>query len=136
MDDFSWGNTRVVVGEGKDKTVITSEGEYFDDSMIPLKKFSGESCFLCFLLRPFLVFLTDGSSPLFTYRLRSRSLGEHVEAGVWIGQGRIGLRIDSSVVEGTEATEESSSSSQFRRWLQRRLSVRRIARWRRLLVSF
>jgi chitin synthase len=43
MDDFSWGNTRVVLGEGKDKKVITSEGEHFDDSMIPLKKFSGES---------------------------------------------------------------------------------------------
>jgi chitin synthase len=42
MDDFSWGNTRVVVGEGKEKTVLTSEGEYFDDSMIPLKKFSGQ----------------------------------------------------------------------------------------------
>lgn len=40
MDDFSWGNTRVVLGEGKDKKVITSEGEYFDDSLIPLVKFS------------------------------------------------------------------------------------------------
>jgi hypothetical protein len=43
MDDFSWGNTRVVLGEGTDKTVITSEGEHFDDSMIPLKRFRGSS---------------------------------------------------------------------------------------------
>lgn len=43
MDDFSWGNTRVVVGEGKDKVVQMPEDEYFDDSMIPLKKFSGAS---------------------------------------------------------------------------------------------
>jgi len=136
MDDFSWGNTRVVVGEGKDKTVITSEGEYFDDSMIPLKKFSGQSILARFLPRPFLAFLTDRSSRFSLYRLRSRSLGEHVETGVWIGQGRIGLRIDSSVGEGTEETEESSSSSQFRRRLQRSFSVRRISRWRRLLVSF
>ena len=41
MDEFSWGNTRVVIGEGKDKKVITNEDEKFDESMIPLKKFSG-----------------------------------------------------------------------------------------------
>ena len=41
MDEFSWGNTRLVVGEGKDKKVIMNEDEKFDDSMIPLKKFSG-----------------------------------------------------------------------------------------------
>jgi len=41
MDDFSWGNTRIVVGEGKDKKVIIQDDEGFDESMIPLKKFSG-----------------------------------------------------------------------------------------------
>ena len=41
MDEFSWGNTRVVVGEGKEKKVLMSEEEKFDESMIPLKKFSG-----------------------------------------------------------------------------------------------
>ncbi|KAF8634627.1 hypothetical protein AX15_000804 [Amanita polypyramis BW_CC] len=40
MDEFSWGNTRLVVGEGKDKKVIINEDEKFDESMIPLKKFS------------------------------------------------------------------------------------------------
>ncbi|TFK24681.1 chitin synthase [Coprinopsis marcescibilis] len=40
MDEFSWGNTRVVVGEGKEKKVIIKEDEKFDESMIPLKKFS------------------------------------------------------------------------------------------------
>jgi chitin synthase len=44
MDEFSWGNTRVVIGEGKDKKIITNEDEKFDDSMIPVKKFSG----MCF----------------------------------------------------------------------------------------
>ena len=43
MDDFSWGNTRVVVGEGNNKKVVVAEDEKFDESMIPLKKFSGES---------------------------------------------------------------------------------------------
>jgi chitin synthase len=43
MDEFSWGNTRLVVGEGKDKKVIMNEDEKFDESMIPLKKFSGTS---------------------------------------------------------------------------------------------
>ena len=43
MDDFSWGNTRVVLGEGKDKKIITSEGEEFSDAQIPLRKFSGQS---------------------------------------------------------------------------------------------
>ena len=41
MDDFSWGNTRIVVGEGKDKKVLIQDDEVFDESMIPLKKFSG-----------------------------------------------------------------------------------------------
>uniref|UniRef100_D8PMU6 chitin synthase n=3 Tax=Schizophyllum commune (strain H4-8 / FGSC 9210) TaxID=578458 RepID=D8PMU6_SCHCM len=40
MDEFGWGNTRLVIGEGKDKKVIMNEDEKFDDSMIPLKKFS------------------------------------------------------------------------------------------------
>ena len=43
MDEFSWGNTRLVVGEGKEKKVIMNEDEKFDESMIPLKKFSGAS---------------------------------------------------------------------------------------------
>ncbi|KAG2012867.1 chitin synthase [Coprinopsis cinerea AmutBmut pab1-1] len=40
MDEFSWGNTRVVVGEGKEKKVLMNEDDKFDESMIPLKKFS------------------------------------------------------------------------------------------------
>ncbi|EIW76465.1 glycosyltransferase family 2 protein [Coniophora puteana RWD-64-598 SS2] len=40
MDDFSWGNTRVVIGDGGNKKVIMAEDERFDESMIPLKKFS------------------------------------------------------------------------------------------------
>ena len=40
MDDFSWGNTRLVIGEGSNKKVIMNEDEKFDESMIPLKKFS------------------------------------------------------------------------------------------------
>lgn len=43
MDEFGWGNTRLVIGEGKDKKVIINDDEKFDDSMIPLKKFSGTS---------------------------------------------------------------------------------------------
>lgn len=50
MDEFSWGNTRVVVGEGKEKKVLINEDEKFDESMIPLKKFSGMS--LPFLICP------------------------------------------------------------------------------------
>jgi chitin synthase len=37
MDDFSWGNTRVVTGEKGRKIVITDEGK-FDPSSIPKKK--------------------------------------------------------------------------------------------------
>ena len=43
MDDFSWGNTRVVIGDGGSKKVVMNDDERFDESMIPLKKFSGES---------------------------------------------------------------------------------------------
>lgn len=41
MDDFSWGNTRIVVGEkGRRKIVAGTDEEPYDDSMIPLKKHS------------------------------------------------------------------------------------------------
>ncbi|KAI0033324.1 glycosyltransferase family 2 protein [Vararia minispora EC-137] len=40
MDDFGWGNTRLVVGEGSSKKVIVNDDDKFDESMIPLKKFS------------------------------------------------------------------------------------------------
>jgi hypothetical protein len=43
MDDFSWGNTRLVIGEGSNKKVIMNDDEKWDESMIPLKKFSGTS---------------------------------------------------------------------------------------------
>ncbi|KAH9468950.1 hypothetical protein Pst134EA_009475 [Puccinia striiformis f. sp. tritici] len=41
FDDFSWGNTRMVVGEGKNKKVLAdTEDVAFDPSVIPLRKFS------------------------------------------------------------------------------------------------
>lgn len=41
MDDFSWGNTRVVVGEkGNMKVVAGTDDDPFDDAMIPRKRFS------------------------------------------------------------------------------------------------
>jgi chitin synthase len=41
MDDFSWGNTRIVVGEkGNKKIIAGTDDEPYDDSMIPLKRFS------------------------------------------------------------------------------------------------
>ncbi|KAI8386858.1 chitin synthase-domain-containing protein [Blakeslea trispora] len=39
FDDFSWGNTRVVVGDNR-KQIIVSDEEKFDESIIPLKKWS------------------------------------------------------------------------------------------------
>jgi hypothetical protein len=46
MDDFTWGNTRLVIGEGGNKKVIMNDDEKFDESMIPLKKFSGKCRYL------------------------------------------------------------------------------------------
>ncbi|KIJ57290.1 glycosyltransferase family 2 protein [Sphaerobolus stellatus SS14] len=40
MDDFSWGNTRLVVGEGNNRKILIADDEKFHESMIPLKKFS------------------------------------------------------------------------------------------------
>ncbi|KAF8122110.1 chitin synthase-domain-containing protein [Boletus edulis] len=40
MDDFSWGNARVVIGDGGSKKVVMNDDEQFDESMTPLKKFS------------------------------------------------------------------------------------------------
>ncbi|KAI9189413.1 hypothetical protein H9P43_000846 [Blastocladiella emersonii ATCC 22665] len=39
-DDLSWGQTRLVLGENGNKQVIHAEGEEFDPSMIPLKKWA------------------------------------------------------------------------------------------------
>ncbi|KAI8366394.1 chitin synthase [Choanephora cucurbitarum] len=39
FDDFSWGNTRVVVGDNRKQIIVTDE-EKFDESIIPLKKWS------------------------------------------------------------------------------------------------
>ncbi|GAN00666.1 chitin synthase [Mucor ambiguus] len=39
FDDFSWGNTRVVVGDSQRKIIVTDE-EKFDQKMIPMKKWS------------------------------------------------------------------------------------------------
>jgi hypothetical protein len=66
MDEFGWGNTRLVVGEGNNKKVMISEDEKFDESMIPLKKFSG-------IVTVF--FFDDGSNLMLLYRIRSRGLG-------------------------------------------------------------
>jgi chitin synthase len=51
MDDFSWGNTRIVVGEGKSKKVLATDDDTFDDSMIPMRKFSGASTHTSHLTR-------------------------------------------------------------------------------------
>ncbi|KAI7907878.1 chitin synthase-domain-containing protein [Cokeromyces recurvatus] len=40
FDDFSWGNTRVVVGDNKKKQIIVTDDEKFDEKMIPLKKWA------------------------------------------------------------------------------------------------
>lgn len=40
FDDFGWGNTRVVVGEGRSKKVLQAEEEAFDESTIPLARFA------------------------------------------------------------------------------------------------
>ncbi|KAJ2160693.1 hypothetical protein GGF46_002050 [Coemansia sp. RSA 552] len=40
FDDFSWGNTRLVVGESGRKHVYTVDNEKFDTSTIPVRKWS------------------------------------------------------------------------------------------------
>eukprot|EP00835_Amoeboradix_gromovi_P000508 NODE_18_length_40692_cov_0.469183.p1 type:complete len:1757 gc:universal NODE_18_length_40692_cov_0.469183:18524-13254(-) len=40
MDDFSWGNTRIVIGEGSKQQIHTRDNEVFDIQQIPHKKFS------------------------------------------------------------------------------------------------
>ncbi|BEJ14553.1 hypothetical protein CspHIS471_0403200 [Cutaneotrichosporon sp. HIS471] len=39
MDDFSWGNTRQIVGEGSSKTVVIEDDEVFEESTIPYRTF-------------------------------------------------------------------------------------------------
>ena len=71
MDDFSWGNTRVVVGEGANKKVMIDDDEKFDDSMIPMKRFSGA------------LFLRDDGKDLdihrmLVFRIRGGDMGNRI----------------------------------------------------------
>ena len=68
MDDFSWGNTRLVIGEGSNKKVIMNDDEKWDESMIPLKKFSGTTVRVSSM----------SCSNLIPIRIRSRNLGHSV----------------------------------------------------------
>lgn len=38
MDDFSWGNTRIVIGEKGDKKIVATDDEGFDPRSIPLQR--------------------------------------------------------------------------------------------------
>ncbi|KAF2279338.1 uncharacterized protein EI97DRAFT_464628 [Westerdykella ornata] len=40
QDDFSWGNTRVVIGEKGTKKVVTTDSEGFDPKSIPLQRWN------------------------------------------------------------------------------------------------
>lgn len=40
FQSFTWGSTRVVVGEGKNKKILQNEDEEFDESSIPMARFS------------------------------------------------------------------------------------------------
>lgn len=43
MDEFGWGNTRIVVDDGSSKKVVSAGNDFkFNESMIPYKKFSGK----------------------------------------------------------------------------------------------
>lgn len=46
MDEFGWGNTRVVLDDGKNKKVVGGDANeiMFNESMIPYKKWSGQRC--------------------------------------------------------------------------------------------
>lgn len=43
MDSYSWGQTRTIEGDGNHKKMLVEADDYFEDSMIPLERFQGES---------------------------------------------------------------------------------------------
>ena len=52
---FTWGSTRIVVGEGKSKKIISNDEEVFDESIIPMKKFSGTYHMLKHAVQPLML---------------------------------------------------------------------------------
>lgn len=106
MDDFSWGNTRLVIGEGNNKKILMNEDEKFDDSMIPLKKFSGKS--YCGLVKT-----VDWEY----HRIWSRSLGNGIPSFGWNWLWEQAFT-RSTQVTGTIASQLSSG-----------LAVRRLLPW-------
>lgn len=75
MDNHSWGNTRMVAGEGSEKKIIADADDHFDDSMIPLKRFSGKSTLLVNHLILLYVLISWN-----LYRIRARDVGERFES--------------------------------------------------------
>jgi chitin synthase-like protein len=107
MDDFGWGNTRLVIGEGSSKKVMINEDEKFDESMIPLKKFSGKACIL-----------DELNHLTLPCRVRSRSLGNWLtsfrrELSHWAVQASITHTIRERL------TSQLSASVAVRRLLSR-----------------
>lgn len=66
MDDFAWGNTRVVVGEkGGKKIIASSEEEKFSDSIIPKKRWEQHAVEKGLPLGPEMVTAADTSGTVF-----------------------------------------------------------------------
>lgn len=95
MDEFGWGNTRLVIGEGKDRKVLVNEDDVFHESMIPMKKFS----------RTCTVFLGSNSFPDF--------LSTEYEAETWEGshQGDYYSKAGSHMPPGSRAQSPYGSQA-------------------------
>ena len=63
MDEFGWGNTRLVIGEGSNKKIVMNDDEKLDESMIPLKKFSGERRSIDMNTKVFMTFSCQSTKP-------------------------------------------------------------------------
>lgn len=101
MDDHSWGTTRIIAGEGSEKKIIADADDYFDDSMIPLKRFSGELG--CVRALSSQVFLTA----------RAR-LAEY-EAETWETASGLGEKLDRETDNRSETTATTAKDDPYRK---------------------
>ena len=108
MDEFGWGTTRLVIGEGKDKKVIVNDDEKFDDSMIPLKKFSGTLKYGLILICP--------SHLIVEYEAEAWETGtRHSDDTGFDGRSRSGSNIPRSRDVSPQPYNQASQSGDYYR---------------------
>jgi chitin synthase len=117
FDDFSWGNTRVVVGDGGKKVAVTIDEGKFDPKSIPTMKWSEyERAVLS--EENWSDNMSQGSSSGYTYNSRSNRMPTPSHAPSMYGMGTMGgdnMSVYSGMAQNTRPITPQNVSMMFDR---------------------